>query len=203
MVLLGSSPFLLQKGLSESLLGRYLEMPVYHWSYVEMRDAFGLSVDELIYHGGYPGAAQLLSFAKILKQLQGGDQELLVDYLDVLERVWMITGLWNYSHHPVHKKVPPKFQVLNTALMSYAHGYSFEQARSHGSHWGRLVESAVGAHILNSYDDVNMSLSHWRRNGDEVDFVVRKGPSLVVIEVKSGVQARSNSALLRFHKRYP
>ena len=253
VVLLGSSPFLLQKGLSESLLGRYLQIPIYHWSYMEMRDAFGLSVDEFIYYGGYPGAVQhmqhnetwlsyigksvvennihrdimalieikrpklmrqlyemgalmsgqLLSFAKILKQLQGGDQELLVDYLDILERVWMLKGLWNYSHHPVHEKGPPKFQVLNTALMSFAYGYSFEHARSRASHWGRLVESAVGAHILNSYDHVSMSLSHWRRNGDEVDFVVRSGPYLVAIEVKSGVQSRSSSALSRFHKRYP
>ncbi len=61
VMVLGSSPWLVQKGLSESLAGRFEVIPVPHWSFAEMRDAFGWSLDEFIYFGGYPGAAALAS----------------------------------------------------------------------------------------------------------------------------------------------
>jgi predicted AAA+ superfamily ATPase len=60
VVLLGSSRVMLQKGLSDSLAGRFETIKMTHWSYAEMRDAFGLSLDEYIYFGGYPGAATLI-----------------------------------------------------------------------------------------------------------------------------------------------
>ena len=60
VVLLGSSRLLLRKGLTESLAGRYELIRMPHWSLREMRDAFGVSVDEYIYFGGYPGPARLM-----------------------------------------------------------------------------------------------------------------------------------------------
>lgn len=57
LVLLGSSPLLMQKGLSESLAGRFELVRMSHWSYEEMNDAFGLSLDQYIYFGGFPGSA--------------------------------------------------------------------------------------------------------------------------------------------------
>jgi predicted AAA+ superfamily ATPase len=60
VVLLGSSPLLVQQGLSESLAGRFEILRVGHWSFSEMRDAFGLTVDQYIYFGGYPGATPLI-----------------------------------------------------------------------------------------------------------------------------------------------
>jgi hypothetical protein len=60
IVLLGSSPLLIQKGLSESLAGRFELIPVTHWSYTEMKEAFDFSIDQYIYFGGYPGAATLI-----------------------------------------------------------------------------------------------------------------------------------------------
>jgi len=60
VVLLGSSPLLIQKGLTESLAGRFEIIPATHWSYAEIRDAFGWSHDQFIYFGGYPGAAELI-----------------------------------------------------------------------------------------------------------------------------------------------
>lgn len=59
IVLLGSSRLLLQKGLDESLEGRFELLHADHWSYLEMRDAFGFSIDDYILYGGYPGAAAL------------------------------------------------------------------------------------------------------------------------------------------------
>ena len=60
VVLLGSSRLLLKKGLTESLAGRFELIRMPHWSLQEMRDAFGLSLDEYIYFGGYPGAAHMI-----------------------------------------------------------------------------------------------------------------------------------------------
>lgn len=61
VVLLGSSQLLVQKGLTESLAGRFEMLRVTHWSYPEMRDAFGFTLEQYIYFGGYPGAAGLIA----------------------------------------------------------------------------------------------------------------------------------------------
>lgn len=58
--LLGSSPLLVHKGISESLAGRFEMLRVPHWSYGEMRDAFGWNLEQHILHGGYPGTALLV-----------------------------------------------------------------------------------------------------------------------------------------------
>lgn len=60
VVLLGSSRLLLKKGLSESLAGRYELIRMPHWSLREMQEAFGVTLDEYIYFGGYPGSAHLI-----------------------------------------------------------------------------------------------------------------------------------------------
>ena len=60
VVLLGSSRLLLRKGLTESLAGRYELIRMPHWSLREMQDAFGVSLDQYIYFGGYPGPAHLI-----------------------------------------------------------------------------------------------------------------------------------------------
>ncbi len=61
VLLLGSSRVLLEKGLSESLGGRFEEIRMTHWSYPEMRDCFGFSLDQYLFYGGYPGAASLVN----------------------------------------------------------------------------------------------------------------------------------------------
>lgn len=60
VLLLGSSRVLLERGLSESLNGRFEEIRMTHWSYPEMRDCFGFSPDMYLFYGGYPGAASLI-----------------------------------------------------------------------------------------------------------------------------------------------
>jgi uncharacterized protein len=60
VVILGSAPLLVKRGLSESLAGRFELIRVTHWSFAEMRDAFGFDLDRYVYFGGYPGAAALV-----------------------------------------------------------------------------------------------------------------------------------------------
>jgi hypothetical protein len=56
VVLLGSSRLLLRKGLTESLAGRFELIRMGHWTFPEMKAAFGLSLQQWIYFGGYPGS---------------------------------------------------------------------------------------------------------------------------------------------------
>lgn len=60
VILLGSSRVLLEKGLAESMMGRYEEMRMGHWDFSEMHEAFGMTLEQYIYYGGYPGAAPLI-----------------------------------------------------------------------------------------------------------------------------------------------
>ena len=60
VILLGSSRLLLQRGLTESLAGRFESTYMGHWSYEEMKQAFGWDVNQYVWFGGYPGSAVLI-----------------------------------------------------------------------------------------------------------------------------------------------
>ena len=60
VIVLGSSPLLVQQGLTESLAGRFEVNPIGHWSFAEIKDAFGWNIDQFIFYGGYPGAVNLI-----------------------------------------------------------------------------------------------------------------------------------------------
>ena len=78
VLLLGSSRVLLEKGLSESLAGRFEEIRMSHWSYREMQECFGFSLDQYLFYGGYPGAATLI-----------GDEDRFSQYIQsaIIERL--------------------------------------------------------------------------------------------------------------------
>lgn len=254
VLLLGSSPLLIQSGLTESLAGRFEIIPVPHWSFAEMREAFGWELEQYIYFGAYPGAAELiaeperwrryildsliettiardillltrvdkpallrrlfhlgcaysgqvLSFQKMLGQLQdAGNTVTLAHYLELLRGAGMIVGLPKYAHGQVRQRgSSPKLQVLNTALMTAQSGRSLAEARADADFWGRLVESCVGAHLLNSSMGSDFALSYWRERNLEVDFVLHRGRTAVAIEVKSGRRRESLSGMEAFAKRF-
>jgi predicted AAA+ superfamily ATPase len=238
VVLLGSAPLLMQQGLTESLAGRFEVLHVPHWSYAEMHEAFGLSLEQYLYFGGYPGAApligeperwrrylldaliettisrdvllmtrvdkpallrrlfelgcrysgQVLSYTKMLGQLQdAGNATTLAHYLELLSGAGMLTGIQKYSGQVVRQRgSSPKLQVLNTALMTAQSGLPPDEAREDREFRGRLVESAVGAHLANAAASGICDVFYWRERSREVDFVLRKGKTVVAIEVKSG-----------------
>lgn len=68
VVILGSSRLLIKDGLTESLTGRYELIRMSHWSYDEMRDAFGFDLEQYIYFGGYPGGASLIKHERRWRQ---------------------------------------------------------------------------------------------------------------------------------------
>src|SRR5690606_36308351 len=95
----------------------------------------------------------------------------------------------------------PKLNALNTSLISTLSGYNFAEARADRSHWERLVESAVGAHLCNSASD-NCQVQYWRESPEEVDFVLHDGNRLAAIEVKSSKVFAKPKGLERFSNQY-
>ncbi len=148
-------------------------------------------------------SGQELSYNKMLGQLQGaGNTTTLAHYLDLLTQAGLLAGLEKYANQPQRRRTSsPKLNVLNTALMSAMSGYSYEEARQDRSYWGRLVESAVGAHLYNrSIPD--SKLYYWRDGHNEVDFVLVKGNRISAIEVKSGTGKAPGRGLDTFSQRF-
>ncbi len=149
-------------------------------------------------------SGQILAYTKMLGQLQdAGNTTTLARYLDLLERVGLVAGLQNYSGGIVRRRASkPKLNVLNTALMSAQSSYDFKDAQADRTFWGRLVESAAGAHLWNTATG-GARLWYWRRNPDEVDFVLERGPHLVAFEVKSHERQADRRGLEEFRKQFP
>ncbi len=254
VLLLGSSPLLMQTGLTESLAGRFEVIPVPHWSFAEMREAFDWSLDNYIFYGGYPGAVdlisdperwrrylrdsliettisrdillltrvdkpallrqlfelacaysgQILSYQKMLGQLSdAGNTTTLAHYLQLLRGAGMTAGIQKYSSGLIRQRASsPKLLALNTGLISAMNAKTIEQAKQDGNYWGRLVESCIGAHLLNSSLGENIEVTYWRERNDEVDFVLRQGQTTVAIEIKSGGHKGSLPGMETFKREF-
>lgn len=148
-------------------------------------------------------SGQIVSFTKLLGHLRdAGNTTTLARYLDLLEAVGLVAGLSGYAPTPVGRRSTPKLIVLDPALMTAPSRYDFREALADRSFWGRVVESAVGAHLYHT-KRLSAGLSYWRSRGREVDFVLERGPHLLAIEVKSGAFRGSHSGLDAFRERYP
>jgi predicted AAA+ superfamily ATPase len=251
VLLLGSSPLLVQRGLSERLAGRFELIRVPHWTFSEMEEAFGWNLEKFLYFGGYPGAAplvgdrdrwasyvldslveatvsrdillmtrvdkpallrrlfqlgcqyssQILSYQKMTGQLRdAGNTTTLAHYLDLLSGAGMLAGIPKYAGERVRQRASsPKLQVLNTALISAQSSLPYEDALVNPEFWGRLVESAVGAHLIGGAR-ADMEVFYWRDRNREVDFIARKGNFVTAIEVKSGRGKTSLPGMEAFDK---
>ncbi len=253
IVLLGSSRVLIRKGLTESLAGRYELIRMGHWTYPEMRDAFGLTLDQYVYFGGYPGSAhligdeirwqtyirdslieaaiakdvfqtstvykpallrqlfelgcsysgELLSLNKMLGQLQdAGNVTTLANYLTLLEQCNLLAGLKKFSKDKARKYASiPKYQVFNNALRNAYLRRDFREERLDPDAWGRQVESAVGAHLINQCEGAGCQLQYWREKDYEVDFVLERQGKVVALEVKTGRRSM-NAGVPTFQQRF-
>ena len=148
-------------------------------------------------------SGQILSYTKMLGQLHdAGNTTTMARYLNLLSNAGLVTGLPKYSGSVVRQRASsPKLIVLNTALMSALSGYTFEEAKADRTYWGRLVESAVGAHLFNTSTS-DIRLYYWRYQSREVDFVMQRGQQLVSIEVKSGQRRKGLNGMKAFADRF-
>lgn len=148
-------------------------------------------------------SGQILSFTKILGQLQdAGNTVTLSHYLELMDTAGLLGGIDKYAADVVRKRASsPKFQVHNTALISAQSNEFFEAIKNDPKEWGRMVESAVGAHLLNSGLSEGFKVYYWRERNDEVDFVLERRGKVIGLEVKSGAD-QSNSGLSEFQKKF-
>lgn len=253
VILLGSSRLLIQKGLTESLTGRFEVVQMGHWSFAEMNQAFGFNLNQFLFFGGYPGAAslindekrwkdyindslietsiskdilmltridkpallkrlfelgslysgQILSYTKLVGELQdAGNTTTIKHYLILLAESGLLCGIEKYAGNVIRQRSSsPKFQVFNNALLS-AQGYEgFNDVQINSKKWGRIVESAVGAHLVNCAVSQPYHLFYWRETNYEVDFVLEYRGKLIAIEVKSGISA-INRGMNVFNKKF-
>jgi predicted AAA+ superfamily ATPase len=250
VMLLGSSALLLARGASESLAGRFLLHRFGHWSYPECKAAFGWTLDDWLWRGGYPGGAEFgddderrawvrdslveaalardvlatervakpallrqlfalvchypaqpLSYTKMLGQLQdAGNTTTLAHYLQLLHRAFLAGGLEPYAAGAVPRRGgSPKLLAFNNGLVTAFESRSRGEIRADGARWGRLVENAVGAHLVNGLQGRGVELSWWRDGDFEVDFVVG---GRTAIEVKTG-RSRPGGGLEVLTKKHP
>lgn len=85
----------------------------------------------------------------------------------------------------------PKFQVHNTALLTAQHSESLNTVQKQPVVWGRWVEAAIGAHLVNHQLSHGYTVHYWRYRNDEVDFVLEKRGKVIGIEVKSGATQKA------------
>jgi Predicted ATPase (AAA+ superfamily) len=149
-------------------------------------------------------AGQILSYTKMLGQLQdAGNTTTLAHYLRLLETAFLASGLDRFkSGRAARRGSSPKLVVWNNALVTGLGLAGFPEAREDAASWGRLVENAAGAHLLNHLQGAPYEVSYWRERSHEVDFVVRAGRNVWAIEVKSGRPARP-AGLGEFLRRHP
>lgn len=150
-------------------------------------------------------SGQILSYQKMQGQLQdAGNTTTLAHYLELLGAAGMVSGLEKYAGNRIRQRASsPKLAVWNTALLSATFGDSLEAERSQPRTWGRWVESAVAAHLLNQGRIEGFSTYYWREANEEVDFVLERRGQLIALEVKSGRPRETPGGLLTWRKLNP
>lgn len=150
-------------------------------------------------------SGQIVPYQKLLGQLlDAGNTTTLAHYQKLLEGARLIWGIPKYHGSVIRQRgSSPKWMVLNTALMAAVGGMRFSDWRSDAARWGRLVESAVGAHLINTSFGRGIEVFYWRNHQKEVDFVLREGDRLLAIEVKSGVFKRKHPGMDGFMQAFP
>jgi predicted AAA+ superfamily ATPase len=153
-------------------------------------------------------SGEVLSYTKMLGTLtDAGNTVTLAHYLDLLAGAGMVTGIGKYSGSAMRRRgSSPKLLALNTGLMTATARTSFARAREDRELWGRLVKTAVGAHLWAHADPDE--LSYWREGNNEVDWVVRPGKLVrsrdapVAIQVNGGHRqgARGTVGFMHTHR---
>lgn len=254
VIVLGSAPLLVERGLSESLAGRFELIRLGHWSFGEMAEAFGWDLERFLFFGGYPGAAplvddltrwrsfirasliettlsrdimlltridkpallrqlfrlgcdysgQAVSYQKLVGQLSdAGNTTTLAHYLRLLGGSGLLMGLEKFAGSKVRQRgSSPKLLALDTGLVTAMSTLEPSDAREDRTFRGRLVETAVGAHLVETAGP-DLEVTWWRVGDREVDFVLARGSSILAIEVGSGPEKSDLRGLAAFTRAFP
>jgi predicted AAA+ superfamily ATPase len=148
-------------------------------------------------------SGQILSFTKMQGQLQdAGNTTTLSRYLNLLDTAGLLAGIEKYAADIIRKRSSsPKFQVHNNALLSAQKNESFNEVIQKPAEWGHIIESSLGAHLINNSISQNYSVYYWRERNDEVDFVLERRGKVIAVEVKSN-DSENKKGLEVFRKKF-
>ncbi len=122
--------------------------------------------------------------------------------MELLDTAGLLAGVEKYAPDVIRQRSSsPKFQVHNTALISARRNDLFKDTLAKPDEWGRMVESAIGAHLINHSLTEKFNLHYWRERNDEVDFVMERKGKVIGLEVKSGT-AGSTSGMTAFKNKF-
>lgn len=146
---------------------------------------------------------QILPYDRMLTHLpEAGDTCTLIYYVQLLSDAGLIQGMGQYPDRSIlPNPCTQKMNVLNTALLTSAGGYNFGEARADRTYWGRLVTSAVGAHLANAGTNATQ-VYYWSDGEQEVDFVLTRGPEVIAIGVRCGTETRPMLGMEAFKTRF-
>lgn len=167
------------------------------------RNIFKPALMQQLFELGCTYSGEELSLNKMLGQLlDAGNVTTLANYLNTLNESRLLCGMQKYANDNARKyNSVPKLMIYNTALLSALSNMSFEQVFTTPKIWGRWVESAIGAFLLNSSDELGHNVYYWRERNNEVDFVIEYNRKLVALEVKSG-RKTTNDGIKEFQAKY-
>jgi hypothetical protein len=156
-----------------------------------------------LFHLACAYSGQIVSYQKLVGQLQdAGNTTTLAHYLKLLSGAGMVTGLEKFSAAKVRQRASsPKLLALNTALLTSQLQLQPADIAREGDVRGRLTETAVGAHLVNSSRGTPVKIFYWREGAFEVDFVIQNGKKIIALEVKSG-RAKENLAGIELFQKY-
>ena len=140
----------------------------------------------------------------MLGQLQdAGNTVTIAEYLNLLSLAGMLSGLQKFDERKASsRKSSPRLMAHDSSLQGAMLDLPKKFVEMDRSRWGHLVETAVGAYLINRGKEEGFEVFWWREGSDEVDFVLRKGEQLTAIEVKSGA-IRSLKGMEKFLLLYP
>ena len=156
-----------------------------------------------VFEMGVNYSSQILSYNKMLGQLQdAGNTTTIAHYLRLLDTAGLLTGISKFYTEKYREKAStPKWQVKNSALFSALLPVNFDEIQRDFIKWGQVVETAIGAHLINMKDEGKYDVFYWRHRNDEVDFILQKGDKIIGIEVKSG-QTKATKGMEAFKTKY-
>ena len=187
-----------RKYIKDSIVAPAIERDV-----LQTKTVYKPALMKQLFELGCAYSSEELSLNKMIGQLQdAGNVTTLAGYLTTLDESRLLCGLMKYASDNARKyNSVPKLMVYNTALFSVQSGLNFNKAFTTPKLWGRWVESAVGAYLLNQADEYDYKLYYWREREDEVDFIIDFNRQCIAIEVKSGKRT-NNEGLGAFRDKF-
>ena len=138
----------------------------------------------------------------MLGQLQDAkNTTTLSHYLQLLETAGLLSGIEKYSPNVIRQRSSsPKFLVHNTALISAQRNISFDDGIQDAKFWRRMVESSVGAHLINFSFSEDYKVHYWKKDNHEIDFILERDGNAIALEVKSNDEKNDTSFKVFHHQ---